>query len=323
MIGDQSSSTAPLILGVPQGSILAPLLFLLYMSPLASIISSHNVSFHFYADDIQIYMPLVPPAFGALAALQNCIYDVKVWLAQNLLNLNEDKTEYIVISPHPAVTMSDLGTYASTCSNTVRNLGVIFDTNFNFDCQIKSVVKTSFYQLRLLAKVKPFLSRTDLEKAIHAFGMSRLDYCNALYAGLSQSSLSMLQLVQNAAAQLLTDTRRYAHITPILASLHWLPMKWRVQFKIVLYVFKALYGLAPAYLSDLLSRYLPRRSLRSSAHLALVVPSSRYKKWGGRAFAVYGPVLWNALPLDLRSITELVPFKSALKTYFFKQAFYS
>ena len=104
------------------------------------------------------------------------------------------------------------GTLSSKVSPTVRNLGVIFNCHLRFDKQIGNVARSSFFQLRLLAKVKLFLSRQDLEKAIHALISSRLDYCNALYVGVSQSALSRLQLVQNAASRLLTNRRE--HMTP-------------------------------------------------------------------------------------------------------------
>ena len=132
-------------------------------------------------------------------------------------NLNDEKTECIVFGD---TVSADFGTLK--LSSTVRNLGVTFDSHLKFDKQISNVVRTSFFQLRLLAKVKIFLSRHDLEKAIHALISSRLDYCNALYVGVSQSSLSRLQLVQNAAARLLTNTQTCAHYPcselPSLAS---------------------------------------------------------------------------------------------------------
>ncbi len=105
----------------------------------------------------------------------------------------------------------------------VKNLGVLFDKAFKFDIQINSVVKSSFFHLRLLAKVKIFLSFKDFEKVIHAFIFSRLEYFNSLYIGVSQKALSRLQAVQNAAARMLTGTRKQEHITPVLFSLHWLP----------------------------------------------------------------------------------------------------
>ncbi|KAJ8014459.1 hypothetical protein DPEC_G00040450 [Dallia pectoralis] len=172
----------------------------------------------------------------------------------------------------------------------VRNLGVIFDQNMQHDKQISAVVKASFYQLRLLSKVKPFLSRADLEKAIHAFISSRLDYCNALYIGLNKSLLNRFQLVQNSAARLLCNISKRSHITPILRSLHWLPVRFRVEYKVLLFVFKAINGMAPAKITI-------------------------SKKFGGRPFAVQGPKLWNALPPHLQSITVLSVFKSQLSCY--------
>lgn len=102
------------------------------------------------------------------------------------------------------------------------------------------VVKSCFYQLRLLAKVKPFLSVKNLETALHAFVTSRLDYCNSLYIGISQSCVNRLQLVQNAAARLLKDKRKCDHITPVLISLHWLPVQYRINFKVLLFVLQVL-----------------------------------------------------------------------------------
>ncbi len=199
----------------------------------------------------------------------------------------------------------------------MKNLGVIFDSELKFDKQINSVVRTSFLQLRGLRKLKSFLSFNDLEVVIHAFISIRLDYCNSLYAGINQFSLSRLQLVQNAAARFLTGTKMREPITPVLASLHWLPVKFRVDFKVLVYVFKALHGLAPIYISDLLHFYSPVRTLRSSSQKLLIVPKFRLKSKGNRAFSV----LWNSLPLSIRSSPTLSSFKSFLKTYIFSQAF--
>ncbi len=120
-----------------------------------------------------------------------------------------------------------------------------FDDGLKFDKQINTVV----FQLRLLTKVKPILSRIFFEKVIHAFITSRLDYCNSLYFGIGKTALSRLQRVQDAAARLLTRTKKWDHITPVLCSLHWLPVHCPVNFKILLLVFKSLHGLNPTYLS--------------------------------------------------------------------------
>ena len=165
----------------------------------------------------------------------------------------DDKTEIVLFCPPDKTTeiSSSLTSLSTFIKPYVKNLGVLFDSALKFDKQINSVVKGSFFQIRQISQIKPFLSTHDLEKVIHALITSRLDYCNSLYIGLPNACLSRLQLVQNAAARLLTGTRRRDHITPVLASLHWLPVRFRTVFKILLFVFKAVNGLAPPYISEL------------------------------------------------------------------------
>ncbi len=179
----------------------------------------------------------------------------------------------------------------------------------------------AFFNLRLLAKVKPFLSAIDLEKLIHAFIFSRLDYCNTIYIGVNQTALARLQVVQNAAARLLTGTRKHEHITPILFSLKWLPVRFRIEYKLLVFVFKSLNGLAPTYLDALVKRHTSARSLRSSDQQLLTIPRARLKLKGDRAFSVAGPKLWNLLPVSIRSAQTISSFKLLLKTYLLTQAF--
>ena len=173
--------------------------------------------------------------------------------------------------------------------------------------------------IRTIAKLKPILSFTDLETLIHAFITSRLDYCNSLHAGLTHSTLKRLQLVQKAAARLLTGSRKRDHITPVLAKLHWLPVEHRVTF--TFFVFKALNGLAPSYISDLLIPHSAPRSLRSASQNLLCIPYTRQKTKGDRAFSVAAPKLWNSLPPHIKLSPTTDSFKSNLKTFLFSQAF--
>lgn len=124
------------------------------------------------------------------------------------------------------------------------------DSDLNFHSHIKSITSSAFYHLKNISKVKGIMSKPDLERLIHAFISSRLDYCNGLLTGLSKRGLRQLQFIQNAAARVLTKTRKYNHITPVLKSLHWLPVAQRIDFKTALQVYKALNGLAPEYISD-------------------------------------------------------------------------
>lgn len=266
-LGTHVSERYAIAYGVPQGSILGPLLFNLYMLPLASIINKHNISFHQYADDTQLYLSLAPDAHKSISFLHDCINDINMWMSQNFLQLNKDKTEVLVIG-NEAQRIDLLPYLVSTglkAKNHIRNLGVIFDSDLSFNNHISNVCKTAYYHLRNISKVRDTISIVDCEKLIHAFVSSRLDYCNALLSGLPKKSIKNLQRVQNAAASILTRTEIRDHITPALRSLHWLPVSSRIDFKIILLVFKCLHGLAPLYLSDMMVRYSPARAHHPTA----------------------------------------------------------
>ncbi len=216
-----------------------------------------------------------------------------------------------------------LGSWSDYCHDQIRNLGVVFDPELKFDKQVNAVVKSCFFQIRSIARLKPILSRKDLEKVINAFVLSRLDYCNVLYVESCQTNISRLRLVQNAAARLRVGAKKSHHISPILASLKWLPVNFRIKYKTLLFVFKAVHGMAPAYVSELIAVCQAPRSLRSNNKLLLTVPRTHLKLKGDRAFAVAGPKLWNSLPQVLREVSTLNVFKVEVKTYLLSLAFES
>lgn len=165
-------------------------------------------------------------------------------MSNNVLQLNNTKSEIIVCTPIGTSTsyLKNFTTFTTVFSDNIqkeaRNLGVIFESELSFDAQVTKVVQSCFVQLRQLTKIRTFLSSADLEKVIHAFISSRLDYCNALYSGISKGNIHSFQLIQNTAASFLTR-KRSDHITPILPALHWFPVSFRIDFKILLLVFKA------------------------------------------------------------------------------------
>ncbi|XDV53534.1 hypothetical protein PO909_022010, partial [Leuciscus waleckii] len=200
-------------------------------------------------------------------------------------------------------------------SSQVCNLGVIFDSHLALDAHIKRISKSAFFHLRNIARIRPFLSLADAESLVHALVTSRVYYSNALYLGL------YLQNIQNSAARVLTHTPSRQHISGVLRALHWLPVQFRIHFKILLFVFKSLHNQAPGYLSDLLHQYIPSRSLRSGDQNLILIPHSRLKRRGDRAFSVTGPRLWNDLPVEIRMAPSLTIFKSLLKTHLFSLAY--
>jgi len=170
-----------------------------------------------------------------------------------------------------------------------------------------------------IGKIRRFLDQKTSASLVNALVIPQLDHCNSLLIGLPQYELQKLQKVFNTGARIVTRTRPDAHITPLLKSLHWLPIEARLQFKILITVFKGLNNIdAPIYIKELLEPLNSTRTLRSSTKNLLKVPKSRTKTYGDRAFSVTGPVLWNKLPDELRHELSLNSFKSKLKTFLFK-----
>ena len=186
---------------------------------------------------------------------------------------------------------------------------------------VHSVCKRAFFEIRNIGRIRQFLDDKAAATLVHAFVSSKLDYCNALLYGLPKKQLDKLQRVLNCAARVVCKVPKHEHITPILASLHWLPVPQRVEYKLMLITFKALNGMAPAYLKELLHWYRAPRSLRSNALARLVEPKTRLKYYGDRAFVKAAPCLWNALPLNLRQMSDLDEFKVALKTHLYRVAY--
>ena len=186
---------------------------------------------------------------------------------------------------------------------------------------VNKVCRNASLALRKIGSIRPYLDKSSTEVLVHAFVSSLLDNCNSLLVGLPVKQVTKLQRIQNSAARLVSKSPRKEHTTPILKELHWLPIKFRIRFKILLLVFNAIHGLAPSYLSDLLSIYTPARSLRSSNQQFLHVPPQKTKNYGERSFSFIGPTFWNLLPYEIRTQSNPNIFKEQLKTYLFKKAY--
>jgi len=321
-VGNFTSEMTKITCGVPQGSILGPLLFNIYMLPLAQLIKNNNISYHNYADDTQLYITMSPGDYEPIQALRKCLEEINAWMCHNFLQLNKNKTEVIIFGPieERSKVSTQLQSLQLVTTDQARSLGVVLDSDLNLQKHLKTITRSAFYHLKNISRIKGLMSQHDLEKLIHAFIFSRIDYCNGVFTGLPKKWIRQLQLIQNAAARVLTKTKKVEHITPVLKSLHWLPVSQRIDFNRLLLVYKSLNGLAPKYITDLLSVYQPSRPLRSSGSSLLCIHRTRTKH-GEAAFSSYAPLIWNKLPENCKSAESLSSFISRLKTHFFRIAF--
>ncbi len=323
-INNSASETKPLKYGVPQGSVLGPILFTIYTAPLGEIIEECGLKRQIFADDTGIYHSISPTDLreqeNTLRKIENGITQIKDFLVNNKLKINDDKTVFMLLGTKYWISKLKLknvrvGQTVIESTDNTKNLGIIFDTEMNLHKHINYVCKRGYYHVRDLFELRKFLSETDTKTAAHAFVTSIMDYGNSLLYGASVASIDKLQVLQNTAVRAVRKKRKLDHISEDRVKIHWLPIEARIKFKILLMTWKCIHNKAPVYLQELL-RIVPGH--RTQYKNMLTVPKSKNKTHGDIAFGKAAPVLWNALPNELREINTIEKFKKRLKTHLFE-----
>ena len=327
-INDVVSDEGIMQFGVPQGTILGPVLFIIYTSSLQYVLKQLGVSFHLYADDTQIYFRL-SNIHDDKIKIQSIGDEVDKWMKDRKLKMNADKTKIMVIGSNIRSIGNEFGQEALIGDSRVaitekeKNLGFIFDRTLSLVDQISKVKQKSISGLVNISHISSLIDKNHRIQLVHSLVLSHIDFCNSLYFGVSNNALHPLQMILNSAARLVVNLPRFSHvrITPICIQLHFLPVRARIEFKICLLVFKVLKYGHPLYLSDLLKPYEHTSSvqLRSIGRLHEPIISSLSNS--ERCFEYYAPRLYNKLPNDVKMQNSIPTFKRMLKTHIFQKAY--
>ena len=316
-IKGQISDFLDILYGVPQGSVLGPILFNIYVRNFINILNEAGFTAHGYADDHQIFKFFsIEFQYESICfSIPRCLEIIAHWMKASFLKLNSSKSQIIIFTPknlakHVVIDQIKLRDGCTIpVSNVVTNLGVQFDRELTFSPQINSICSSAFRFLRNLASIRKYLSKNNLRILVQSIIVSRIDNCNSLLYGVLALNLNKLQKLQNACARLIYGKKKSDHVSPLLHELHWLPIRQRIVFKILLFVFKFYQNVAPTYIMESLSK-----SERGDYILKVPRTSTRY---GDRAFSNCAPRLWNALPLPIRASGTIEYFKSHLKHHLF------
>ena len=275
----------------------------LYTEDVVDLFDRHEVNHHLYADDQHIYLHTEPGlASTSLTRLVDCFSDLSGWCASRRLQLNAAKTELIWFGSRAMLRRltSDnrslfIGSVVVESVDVVRDLGVLLDSELTTIEHINHVVSIGYYHLRRLRQLRRHITQDAMKQLVCSLILSRIDYCNSILIGLPASSTAPLQRLQNAAARLVMGLRARDHVTSALASLHWLPILSRIQYKVALMMFLIHTNQCP-YLSNIvipLHSNPSRQRLRSSTGTNYLIPRTR-TKLSKRSFSVAGPTTWNS-----------------------------
>ena len=300
--------------GVPQGSILGPILFSLYTSPIANIVSSFGVSQQQYADDTQLFVFLSPANLdNQLTRLQSCLSSVRDWFLRNGLVLNPDKTEAICFGTasrrRSLSHLSSINVIDTSVDlpDHIKLLGVTFDAALKFDKDISNTCASVYFHIKALRRIWPYIDLPVAKSIASSIVGSRLDYANGALFGIPVRNIHRLQRVQNCLARVVTDDWSTSS-NAILSDLHWLPVQRRIDYKLATLVYRSLNGTAPYYLNALLTPYAPYRHLRSSDQHLVAAP---------RCSTSIGTVVSEilVLPFGIPFLLNFVLFSASYKSF--------
>ena len=344
-IENSFSNILTLMFGVPQDSILGPVLFILYTKHVQHIAFKYGLQIHLYADDTQLFIAFKPldDLSGIKNNIENCMFEIKSWMCSKYLKLNEGKTKLIFITKPAAFSSIYCGNFNIETANGVvevdwknldgeiKTLGVRLDPYLEMSNHITYVKKYCVGQLMSWKRVAPLLTEDVKLMLVKQIILAKLDYNNSLFTGLPLSVIENLQSIINCCIRFIYNLQWHDHITPHLIKSHILPVRFRIDYKVCMLVFNCLHGLAPSYLQCLLKWNVPKTCYgvfrsgvgiprRTQDPYLLHIPTDfgNRTRYRSRAFSHYAPKCWNSLPYKVRCCENKDTLKTELKTYYYE-----
>ena len=319
-VGEASSDLIYLLFGVPQGSLLGPILFTLYIKKLEYIAAEFGLSIQVYADDTQLYISFShEDTSDVISVVEACLQKIEEWMKENYLQLNAAKTQ-IMLFDHKC-DIKDLtlnvGGNDITPSPLAKTLGVRLDDQLNMKTMILEKCRSSYFHLRNIGRIKYSLDKDTRILLVHNLIHSKLDYCNSLLANCPNYLIEKLQKVQNAAVRMIFSYKKGVSTRQLLKEVHFLPVSHRVKFKLCLIAHKSLLSESPEYISEELLPYQPNRLIRVGRDRFSLIEDKKMDN------TIVSTLIrtWNKLPLSIRNVTDTSRFKRVLKSHYFQECY--
>ena len=325
------NSSDDLSVSVPQGSCAGANIFNLYCSPLHKVIPP-DLQLSGFVDDHSVRKSFKASnreeEFNTVTSMEACMLNIKNWMDEMRLKMNPSKTEFIYFGFAKQLTkcnIHELNVASDLIQRTdlIHYLDVWLDAGLMYKHHITKKCQAAMVNFIQIRSIRHLLDTDTTASLCLSLCISHIDYCNSLLYGIPQSSLTKLQRVQNMCACLVLRRSKTDSATACLRDLHWLLVKYRIHYKILTLTYKSYHGIGPEYLQQMIVKHQAKcEGLRSAQHQdLLVIPLTRSKTFANRSFTVAAPLLWNALPSNIRTCSDLLTFKKNLKMYLFNQAF--